>query len=513
MILRLLFFFLLLFPVSFSNAETVSGLIKDDWLQAETHNFRVISNLREKEVRAIAKDLEKIRFASSLVIGATLPDENRLTMFVLKNSADFRVFSGSGSRGLVGFFQRTLGTNYAVVDASQYSRGRSIGGNSWGKAIIYHEYCHYLMRAHSSTYYPVWYEEGFCEYLSTIYLVDDTSFQVGKVHKGRIRSINYTGWRNIGTVLKKRGGLSVSRGNDGYAQSWVAVHYLMSDPNLRKQVRPYIQAINEGDNEIEAFEEYFDMTVTQFDIALKRYIYKGSFRYVTVQVGEEMPDNEPRIEHLSQTELIDQLAQYQVEAGSDRFLQELELASEGVEPPLHLMAARVEAALDEGQWDLASNHVDQMSLRHPDEIQTYVQRAHVAYGAAMSEAAEYSAIEREQLLKDAKAALMKALAKDKTHVHAIFDMATVMDALDTADPMVGQLYETAYFLNGHSHQIAFALVDYFRREERYEEALYVLDRIVVGDREDIASRVSRQRELIVGPEESLNSESTETSEG
>ena len=64
-----------------------------------------------------------------------------------------------------------------------------------------------------------------------------------------------------------------------------------------------------------------------------------------------------------------------------------------------------------------------------------------------------------------------------------------MDALDPSDPMVGRLYETAYFRNGHDSSIALSLVNYYDRMGRYSEALGVLQKVVVGRNELMGKEV------------------------
>ena len=58
--------------------------------------------------------------------------------------------------------------------------------------VLFHEYVHHVMRAHSQLRYPLWYEEGFADLLAASQL-DASQVLIGLVHPWRREDIDRQG--------------------------------------------------------------------------------------------------------------------------------------------------------------------------------------------------------------------------------------------------------------------------------------------------------------------------------
>jgi hypothetical protein len=477
------FFSFLIFVSHISSAETFSGLIDDKWLQLDTPNFRVIGNIKAKNLKAISRNLEGFRYASALIVGVKPVEGNALTVFALRDSTDLRLlYPGKSAKNVAGFFFREMSNNYAVFHAGSFYRGGSRAENSFAMNTVYHEYCHYFKSQYTDLYYPDWFSEGFCEYLASLTIIDQSSFKIGGIAKGRVYSLDYYNWQNFADVMaEKKGLISMERPFESYAQSWLAVHYLYSHSQYAKKISPYIIAINKGEDESLAFQRVFGLSPDDFSKELKNYFRRKKYPNMTHKLRAPMREYKLEPIKLSRVDVIDHFAEYlQLSGVSDESFNQFFKAIVKDNKTVHVLAMQVEEAIRHSHWQQADKLIVEMVALYPDHRQTFLQMAHVDYAKAVSDPQQHHFENRRDFLQGSSDALLKILSTNRADVHAIFDLGVTSEALDPEDVLVGKLFETALYHSGNDQKIATTLVQYYYRMQRYDEALSLLLQTVLG---------------------------------
>jgi hypothetical protein len=150
--------------------------------------------------------------------------------------------------------------------------------------ILQHEYTHHFMYQYGNGAMPAWLVEGLAEYFSTAN-VDGEQVRLGMASPGRVRSLiqdassmNRIRPRRLPleTVLTaSTGQLSGDDAIAFYAQSWLMTHYLLRDPERKRQLAGYVRAIRAGADPLEAFPGAFGTDITTFGSALRSYLRTG----------------------------------------------------------------------------------------------------------------------------------------------------------------------------------------------------------------------------------------------
>jgi hypothetical protein len=466
------------------HAEDYSGLLKNSWLQVDTQHFRIIGNVKAKKLKVIAQNLENFRYASGLIMGKPPAKHIHLTVFLLKDQGDLSLLypGDASSSNVAGFYQRSQSTNYAVVNSGIYNRRLKKGGNSQVMGTIYHEYSHSLMANSSGDlYFPSWYSEGYAEFLATLQIIDQSTFKIGGVAEGRASQMDYYDWQDFADLIKQKNGLEMDGYYDSYALSWLAVHYLHTHPQYSNNIIPYLVAINRGEDEAVAFKRVFGITPEKFSTVLKKYFRKKEYPNITHKLKSPMPDVELALVKLTRRQIVDHLAERILNTGANKeeFSQLLNAAGED-DDTVHLLARQVEMAFNDSDWPRADELLQKMVASYPDHQQTYLQMAHVDYAKATSDPQMHHFENRKELLEDTKRSLVEILSKDRSNVHALFDLGLTTEAINPDDEMVGKLYETARYYNNRDDNIAVTLVLYYQRNDRNAEALDLLRQVARG---------------------------------
>ncbi|HEM46298.1 MAG TPA: hypothetical protein ENO23_04545, partial [Alphaproteobacteria bacterium] len=203
----------LLLSVSAPRAD--ADVIDREWIEVSTPRFTILSRLSERRTRRLAHDLELFAQVVLSVTNARRSDSPVPTHVVLiDENAEWREI---GSEHLVtGFFVSTARENYLAL--------RDVQGDS-ERAILQHEYVHFLLRNENGLRYPRWYEDGYAEVLSTV-KHRRGAVVVGSVPTFRIDELRYRTWLPIRRIVQPDG---YERWTDEdqsmyYAEAWALVH-------------------------------------------------------------------------------------------------------------------------------------------------------------------------------------------------------------------------------------------------------------------------------------------------
>jgi hypothetical protein len=241
---------------------------KAEWLRAESAHFIVYSQSREPRLREQVALLEEYRELLRGLTGAPAaagPGGAKLSIYMLRGTGQMNRIIGN-SQGLAGFYTASPDGIVAVIDEGLRE--------DWTRTeeVLLHEYAHHFMLQYFPAAYPAWYVEGFAEYLATARLEPEI-IEYGRPNEGRASWLaDRSGWLPFGRIFfsdpSRLRGPEVSK---YYAQSWLIVHYLMRDPERRRQLSAYLQAVVRGEEPRAAFAAAFGTNPSAMQRAVSRY--------------------------------------------------------------------------------------------------------------------------------------------------------------------------------------------------------------------------------------------------
>jgi tetratricopeptide (TPR) repeat protein len=259
---------------------------KEDWIELRTANFTLFSDAGEKTVRRVGTDLERLRGAlQQLTPGLALNSPSPTYIFVFKNADAFRPYQRRTYAGKPldssGYFLGRTFANYVAIDADQHGNER---------AIIYHEYLHYVLRNNYASL-PLWLHEGLAEYYST--------FEVGKdAARIGLPVADHVLWLRKNPLIPLSSVFTTnehsedyneaSRRGGFYAESWALVHYLISgSPERRLQATESLRLAQAGTPPDQIFRQAFGTDTAALERELARYVQSYIFKSTSVPVRTE----------------------------------------------------------------------------------------------------------------------------------------------------------------------------------------------------------------------------------
>ncbi len=258
---------------------------KSSWIEVHTASFTLFSEAGERKTREIGEDLERLRDAlSQLSPGLTLSSPTPTYIFVFKDAPSFQAY------------QRTY--NGKPVDSGGYFLGRqlanyvAINGDQHGdeRAIIYHEYLHYLMHTNFAAL-PLWLNEGLAEYYSTFQVARDEA-RIGlpiPEHILWLRQHALIPFATLFAVTDKSPEYNETDRRGGfYAESWALVHYMISgNPERRRQASEYLRLVQAGTPPDQIFAKAFGTDPAVLQQELQQYVRKKLFDYTRLPIRRE----------------------------------------------------------------------------------------------------------------------------------------------------------------------------------------------------------------------------------
>jgi len=292
----------------FGAAPAFAGLEDRKWIEVKTKNFRVISALNERKSVELARHLELFRVAVAHLTNVRSTDSPIPTkIYVVRgNLKRFGLDPNAAGMFLPGLRYNTM----VVRD--------SVGIQE--TSIILHEYVHFLTRNQTSLHYPMWFDEGFAEYLSGA-RVHREYFEIGRPPEHRMANLNYSWWIHMRKILAPDGYEDWSRERKSmfYAEAWALVHYLQGQPDRRasfsRSMAAYIERVESGHDDVEAFEAAFGISVSELNKSVRRYLNKGKFRYFQYESAQLLPVFTPEVTRLSKARVSLALAQLALRGG------------------------------------------------------------------------------------------------------------------------------------------------------------------------------------------------------
>lgn len=243
-----------------------TAALEKEWIEVSSWNFSICTTLDEPEARRLLEDLELFRAALLRVTrlrDATprVPTE----IYAFESSNDYARFRPGA--GVVGYFAPRLRANWVAMDAGDSSR--------LARAVLYHEYTHFLVRNEGHGHYPMWFDEGYAEVLGSVNVLG-AMVRIGDVPNHRLASLFYPERVDYSRVIRARSFKGWTRYEVGmfYTQSWLLVHYLVlgQGGNFPARLDRYLDRVAQGADEEEAFREAFGIDVDDLEERFEKYV-------------------------------------------------------------------------------------------------------------------------------------------------------------------------------------------------------------------------------------------------
>lgn len=271
------------------------------WQRVTSSHFIIYADGEPDKLRAFATRLE--RFDKAVRVVRTMPDPklgdgNRLTIFVVpdpKAVQALAVLMTDLTPNLAGFYQGSAQGSIAVVPRRSGDTNQS---DLEDQSTFFHEYSHHLMYFDLSEPTPLWYSEGFAEFMSTAAFGRDGSVTLGKAALGRADDVDDSHTFPLDRMLSgKYGKLTESEWNALYARGWLLTHFLTFEPSRKGQLAQYLKGIAAGTDPLQAATAAFgDLAVLNRN--LHGYLSRGRMSALKV-AAQALPVGQINVEPLT----------------------------------------------------------------------------------------------------------------------------------------------------------------------------------------------------------------------
>jgi len=451
---------------------------KDSWIEVHTASFTLFSEAGERKTREIGEDLERLRDAlSQLAPGLTLSSPIPNYIYVFRSASSFRsyqrIYNGKPLES-DGYFLTQQLANYVAINGNQHGDER---------AIIYHEYLHYLLHNNFAAL-PLWLNEGLAEYYST-FQGDHNEARIGlpvPEHVFWLRQHTFIPLTTLFAVTEKSPEYNeADRRGSFYAESWALVHYLISgNPERRRQASEYLRLVQAGTPPDQIFAKAFGTDPTTLEHELRVYIQKKLFDYtrVPIQAGANLAvDVKPMARADVLYRLGDLLANLRDDHAPDaaeHFRAALALQPDHG-PALAGLGYLAERA---GRTDEARSYYEKAAKLAPDDI-----RVQFLYANNLIDDPGPDS------LRKARAALSRAVALRPDFGEAWARLGYTYQIEETLPPEAVQALETAHRLLPSRMDVAHNLSLAYARTGQTAKAEKLIERVLVprATPEEIAS--------------------------
>lgn len=427
------------------SAACLTPIVDRPWVAVSSPHFEILSTMKAEEVVTLAEDLERFRALIHTMTKSPRvepPIPTRITAFARRSElAPFR-----SSSWVAGFFGSGLRENSVVL--ADYSN--ALGASE----IILHEYVHFVLRNATSWNYPIWYDEGFAEFLSTT-RVQDGRLVLGLFPMARAETFRYLRWMPVERIVAAKS-YADFRGDEifmFYAQAWALVHYLTlgrgDGVSMTADLTRYMEDLELGLSPAAAFEDAFGMSTKDAGHRIIRALEGRQLRAIGLPLTLlEYDRSAPSVRAPSREEVSLRLGQLLLRKGSGSteaargYFQDVLLTEAG--------NARAHAGLGdslkfEQRWEEAEPHFRRAVEIDPEDAWVQLDLAEFLHDRALAE--ESGAEARRALLREARDIYRRSLEIDdsipetwlmlgRTHLAAGEDASKGLDLIRHAYGML-----------------------------------------------------------------------------
>jgi tetratricopeptide (TPR) repeat protein len=457
----------LVLSLALVECATTRRLVERPWIEVSSANFSIYTTLGEPDARRLLEDLELFRGTVALVSNIKRQEPRVPTeIYAFRSSGDFGNFQPA--RNVAGFFSPGLRSNRVALTTS---------GPIDERAVLYHEYTHFLVRNQDHLLYPPWFDEGFAELLGTS-KTEGEWIVVGSLPEHRRNSFLYLEAMPFSRLIRARDLGSWSQENIAmfYAQSWLLVHYLMygrpeEERRFSSQMARYLALLEQRVPEEQAFDLAFDLSFAELQRRMQKYTRVPSYRFSRDAVKL---DFQTAVRSVSRDEIGVRLGWLALSTGK------LALAQQLFEEALAANPSNSRALAGIGDAHKFSHRFDEaeQAYRASLQLDSGNWENHLEYGEYLLDRALGEEQDREPRLAEAREHFRRAieLAPEIPEGHAVLGATYVVDP-GSPDPGIEALEHAARLLPSHP-AIHFPLAQLHHRAGHRERAIELLRRVV-----------------------------------
>lgn len=240
-----------------------------DWCITYTDHFEVVSDLPRDKALELVVQLDRFRSAASALLpGGSREAAPPIKVVAFERARDFAtVFN---STHIAGFTRPSL--DQSMLAAGPDPKGEHLNRNT------FHEYVHYLVRSRATLNLPIWYEEGFASYLSTLSIDPAGLVTVGRIPYAYLRGVLLLPGLSIPDVIGERFRLDPRRHDLSrvYGLAWAIVrflHHAQADngEHFASRLGDMLTVIDNGASSEEALESSLGLDPEDLKSRLKNY--------------------------------------------------------------------------------------------------------------------------------------------------------------------------------------------------------------------------------------------------
>ncbi len=446
-------------------ASTPLSVAQDEgWIEARTEHFTVWTNLPPEDARAVARDIEIFRAAVLLITRVEDVSSTHPTwIYVFDSTQSFGPFNDLSLA--LGYMKPTLRANILTT-----ARDRHLDSST----ILKHEYTHWLVRNDSKRTYPMWFDEGFAEFMATVGEDGDTVV-IGDVPAYRIPNLKYSRWIHLRDILAPVDWWSWpdERKSMFYAQAWAFIHYWYTDHDRRAQLSaglaPYLDAVQSGTPFEDAFETSFGMSVDEANDALIDYLRAGRFSGFGVPTSKLEFANRVRGRRLPEHEVAEQLGMLCYVRNDQACARSLFEHAVALAPESsRATAGLADVEKSAGNVEEAERLFDLTIELDPEDALSYLDRGEFD---TLRAAETNDPAQRRSLLRSARRDFVRAseIAGPRPETYAFYGATFLFDGEEASKGL--ETLEEAHRLLPANATIRLMLADLYLCLERREEAV------------------------------------------
>lgn len=251
---------------------------KESWVEVRSPHFVVASNAGESQARHVAQEFEEIRGVFQTGFSKLRVDPGKpIVILAAKNENTMKELL-PGEWEVKGHIHHA---GMYVPGDEKHLVLLQLGVETENPyKVLYHEYTHALLHLNFSGL-PLWLDEGLAEFYGNT-IINGKDIRTGQIDKSHLYLLQQSKLIPVETLLQVDHSSPYyneqNRASVFYAESWALVHFLLLDPEARKQnlLGHFLEAWDKTGNQVEAAKQAFG-DLAKFGRLIEGYARQRSF--------------------------------------------------------------------------------------------------------------------------------------------------------------------------------------------------------------------------------------------
>ena len=466
-------------------------LYQAEWLTVTSPRFEILSTMTAEETKDLARELERFhaliyRVTNAKDVEAPIPTK----IFAFRRRSEVNRYI---DKKFIGMFRPGVRDNQILL--SKYSRRRAASD------VIFHEYVHFVVRNGTSRVLPMWYDEGFAEFLSTAEVRDDR-MAIGIVPKARVPSFKFGKWLSMDRVISSRSYSEFSSESQHmfYAEAWALVHYLtlgrIDRANTPRDLDGYMLRIENGLTPRVAFENAFGESIDAVDRKIRTWLRKRKWNIVGIELSDlEYDRTEPTVRIPSRVFVATSLGELSLRSRNPKAAEDSFVAAISLDPSQSRAHAGLGHSLKlQDRWDEAEPHFRRAVDLDPNDPLNLIDLAEYLHDLAVKGKRPGR---RRDLLLEARRLFIRSLEMNRMNPEAWSQLGWTYLAVGDQPAKGVEIVEMAFRMLPSSARLASLLADAYVATDQEAKARRVVSQsIAIREERDLETALAERIERI-----------------